>query len=185
MNSPLTITTERTRLEICGPDDAALMLRYFSENQTRLKPWEPVRPEGISTLPYWQEMQQQSQALFDQKAGYKFTALTPDRSEVIGLCNFYNIVLGAFQACNLGYSVAGKYQGQGYMYEIVRAGMDYIFNEVGLHRIMANYIPTNERSGKLLVRLGFEVEGTARDYLKINGRWQDHILTACINPRPV
>ncbi|WP_416995596.1 hypothetical protein [Aeromonas salmonicida] len=38
------------------------------------------------------------------------------------------------------------------------------------------------RSGTLLEHLGFEREGYARDYLMINGRWKDHILTALINP---
>ena len=49
---------------------------------------------------------------------------------------------------------------------------------------MANYIPHNERSGRLLRRLGFMVEGYARDYLFINGAWRDHILTALTNPNP-
>ncbi|KFN17466.1 hypothetical protein JM66_20365 [Aeromonas bestiarum] len=38
------------------------------------------------------------------------------------------------------------------------------------------------RSGALLERLGFEREGLARDYLMINGRWEDHVLTARLNP---
>lgn len=46
---------------------------------------------------------------------------------------------------------------------------------------MAAYLPDNERSGKLLKRLGFVVEGYARDYLMIDGQWQDHILTSLIN----
>jgi ribosomal-protein-alanine N-acetyltransferase len=46
---------------------------------------------------------------------------------------------------------------------------------------MANYVPTNERSGRLLRRLGFVVEGYARDYLFIGGRFQDHVLTALTN----
>jgi len=46
---------------------------------------------------------------------------------------------------------------------------------------MAGYLPHNERSGKLLDRLGFEKEGLARKYLKINGRWEDHLLTSLIN----
>ena len=49
---------------------------------------------------------------------------------------------------------------------------------------MANYLPINERSGRLLKRLGFKVEGYARDYIFINGAWQDHILTAMLNPLP-
>ena len=31
-------------------------------------------------------------------------------------------------------------------------------------------------------RLGFVVEGYARDYLLIDDRWQDQILTSLINP---
>jgi ribosomal-protein-alanine N-acetyltransferase len=47
---------------------------------------------------------------------------------------------------------------------------------------MANYIPCNERSARVLKRLGFEVEGYARDYLFLAGNWQDHVLTSLINP---
>lgn len=43
-------------------------------------------------------------------------------------------------------------------------------------------MPANRRSGALLARLGFEQEGYARDYLMINGRWEDHVLTALLNP---
>ena len=68
------------------------------------------------------------------------------------------------------------------MYEILTGGIDYLFNVVGLHRIMANYIPGNKRSASLLMRIGFEYEGLAKSYLKIAGQWQDHILTAKLNP---
>jgi len=49
--------------------------------------------------------------------------------------------------------------------------------------VMANYRPENERSHRLLQRLGFEQEGRARSYLNIDGRWRDHILTSLINER--
>jgi ribosomal-protein-alanine N-acetyltransferase len=45
---------------------------------------------------------------------------------------------------------------------------------------MANYMPRNDRSGRLLGRLGFEKEGYAKRYLKIEGLWEDHVLTAKI-----
>lgn len=58
--------------------------------------------------------------------------------------------------------------------------VDFAFEALGLHRVMANYQPANERSGRFLRRLGFVPEGYARDYLYINGMWRDHILTSRI-----
>jgi ribosomal-protein-alanine N-acetyltransferase len=68
------------------------------------------------------------------------------------------------------------------MTEALKVAINYVFIELNLHRIMAAYIPHNQRSGRLLKRLGFLVEGYARDYLMIDGQWQDHILTSLINP---
>ena len=64
----------------------------------------------------------------------------------------------------------------------LRLGIEYMFGEMNLHRISANYMPDNTRSGAVLKRLGFTVDGYARDYLRIDGRWQDHILTSLLNP---
>ena len=97
---------------------------------------------------------------------------------VVGLANFTQFVRGAFMACTLGYSIDQDAQGQGLMYEALERGICHVFDDVGLHRVQANYIPTNERSGRLLRHLGFAVEGYARDYIFINGAWRDHILTA-------
>jgi [ribosomal protein S5]-alanine N-acetyltransferase len=104
---------------------------------------------------------------------------------IVGHCNFSNFVRGAFQACMLGYSVDHRHQGEGLMTEALRAAIAFVFAELRLHRIMANYVPTNERSGALLRRLGFSVEGYARDYLYIHDGWKDHVLTAITNPAPV
>ncbi|WP_241461754.1 GNAT family N-acetyltransferase, partial [Aurantiacibacter luteus] len=66
------------------------------------------------------------------------------------------------------------YQGQGIMFKALMFCLDYIFNQFNLNRVMANYIPENTRSRKLLQRLGFEREGYARKYLMLNGEWKDH-----------
>ncbi len=130
---------------------------------------------------------QASNEQFAQGDAVHFVALPinddPSFAEVIGVCNFTNIVRGSFQACNLGYSVAEKHQGKGLMREILKAGIGYMFDDMQLHRIMANYMPENTRSGRLLSSLGFEKEGVAKAYLNIAGQWQDHILTSKINSR--
>jgi len=101
--------------------------------------------------------------------------------QIIASINFSNIIRGAFQSCTLGFSIAAQYQGQGYMTETLSFACSSAFSELKLHRIMAAYLPHNQRSGKLLRRLGFQIEGYAPQYLCINGLWQDHFLTSLIN----
>ena len=146
-----------------------------------MSPWEPLRDEQYLTKAHWQDLLDQAQEIAVQGTGLKLSALNLERTEVIGVCNFNNVVHGVFQACQLGYSVGAKYQGQGYMTEILTASLSYVFDTLGLHRVMANYMPRNKRSGALLERLGFEREGLAKSYLKIAGQWEDHILTSKIN----
>ncbi len=68
------------------------------------------------------------------------------------------------------------------MAKVCQVAIEYAFKELDLNRIMANYMPVNTRSADLLNRLGFSQEGLARKYLKINGVWEDHVLTSKLNP---
>jgi ribosomal-protein-alanine N-acetyltransferase len=82
----------------------------------------------------------------------------------------------------MGYAVEKRYQGRGLMKKLCDHAIGYAFSELQLNRIMANYMPCNQRSERLLRRLGFVEEGLARNYLKINERWEDHVLTSLVNP---
>lgn len=177
----LITRTERTIIESLSAHDAAHVLRYYQENQRHLSPWEPVRGPEYLTLPYWETFLKKAEHAGREGNEFRFAAFTPDRSEIVGICNFTGVARGVFQACFLGFSVAGKFEGQGMMFEILQAAIDHIFNTAGLNRIMANYMPANLRSGRLLERLGFEREGCARRYLKIAGKWEDHVLTSLVN----
>jgi ribosomal-protein-alanine N-acetyltransferase len=104
-----------------------------------------------------------------------------DNEKVIGIINYDQVIKGPFQACCLGYSIDGEYQGKGLMKEALSQTISYVVRELNLNRVMANYEPSNQRSAKLLKSLGFEREGYARKYLKLNGIWRDHILTSLIS----
>jgi len=69
------------------------------------------------------------------------------------------------------------------MTSALQAGINFMFAEQKLHRVMASYLPHNKKSERVLQRLGFKREGYAASYLKIAGKWQDHVLTSLINPR--
>lgn len=176
------IATPRTRLTVLTPERACLMVDFYLRNRAHLAPWEPRREESFYTLAHWQTRLRDGYGHYFEGSAVQLVALDPRGERVLATCNFTNIVMGMFKACHLGYAIDKEHEGQGLMQEVVAAGIDHLFRERGLHRIMASYMPANLRSGALLERLGFEQEGYARDYLMINGRWEDHVLTALINP---
>lgn len=122
-------------------------------------------------------------------SAYKFAIVKEDASDpnttIVGWLSFTNIIRSVFQATHLGYKLAEHAQHHGYMTEAARAGIDFAFGTLRIHRIMANYLPHNRRSSAVLGRLGFEREGYAKSYLFINGKWRDHILTSLVNPESV
>lgn len=117
-----------------------------------------------------------------QGRSVNYVIIDSTNDKVIGVINFSHIMPMPFSACYLGYALDKDYQGRGIMGRSLRACIDGLFDEQNLHRIMANYLPDNHKSAKVLERLGFVKEGYAKAYLYINGKWQDHIMTALTNP---
>ncbi|WP_437335739.1 GNAT family N-acetyltransferase [Sorangium sp. So ce394] len=185
MKSSVCIETPRLRLLLPPLDFAGRYLAYFERNREHLARWDPPRPEGFYTEAFWRERLLRDHDDFAADRALRLALQwrgAPD-GEVIGVCNFTQFVRGAFQAATLGYSLDQRAVGAGVMFEALEAAIAYMFDALGFHRVMANYLPHNERSGRLLRRLGFVVEGYARDYLFIDGAWRDHVLTALTNPR--
>lgn len=172
------IVTPRLKLWMPPGLQGDKALDYFTTNRDHLEPWEPARPEGFYTRAFWEVRLEQNRDEYVAGTSMRLFGELRSTGELVATCNLSNVVRGAFQACHLGYALAEKQQGQGLMLEALSAALPYAFEHLGLHRIMANYQPHNERSGRLLRRLGFVVEGYARDYLYIDGAWRDHILTA-------
>ena len=176
--------TERLLLRLPRVADAPELVRFYVENRDHLQPWSPTFPVDFFSEPFWRE--QARMRRLDFQAGreirpFLFARQRPQR--VIGQLSLTQITRGALEACTLGYALASDAQGRGYMVEAVRGAVAYAFQELGLHRIMAAYMPRNRRSATVLRRAGFTVEGYARDYLLIDGRWEDHVMTAITNPR--
>ncbi|HEY9800434.1 MAG TPA: GNAT family N-acetyltransferase [Leptolyngbyaceae cyanobacterium] len=177
------ITSDRLLLRIGIQEDIPSILKYFIDNKAYLTPYYPTWAEHFFTAEYWNYQVENNFLEFIHDQSLKlFIFPKKQPTKIIGTINFTNFVKGAAHFCYLGYSLAEAEQGKGYMTESLKVATDYVFQELNLHRIMANYMPHNQRSGNVLKRLGFVVEGYARDYLLINGKWQDHILTSRTNP---
>lgn len=176
------LTTERLLVRPVTVGDAPALLDFHLRNRAHLQPWEPLRTDDFYSLNSTQLRLAASTAQMQEGLALHLLLVARATGETIGTCNFSNVIRGAFQACHLGFSVAQRAQGHGYMLEGVGLAIEEVFARFDLHRVMANYRPENHRSAALLGKLGFEREGMARSYLKINGAWTDHVLTARINP---
>lgn len=180
------ITLETNRLIIRQPslDDIDLIVQYRIENRSHLEPIEPQRPDNFYTKEHWASVIQEQIDAIKKDRGYSFLIFEKDSlNKLCGVVNLSNVVRLAFQACYLGYSLGAIYENRGYMSESLERVLKYAFEELNLHRIMANYIPSNKRSKNVLIRLGFTQEGVAKNYLRINGEWHDHILTSITNDK--
>jgi len=182
----LELPGSRVRVVTLGPSAAPRVSDYMRRNREFHGPWTPRFSDRYFSEAFWHD--RLAQSLEEAARGESLRLFVVEDADpqgaVRGHMSFNRIVRGPFQAALLGYAVDEARAGQGYMSEGLRLALDHVFSEMRLHRVEANYVPTNERSGRLLRRLGFVVQGYARDYLHIDGEWRDHILTALTNPNP-
>lgn len=177
------IATERLIIRLAEPADVPEIVRYYEENLAHLQPFSPVFEPELLDRGAWLEQVASRQREFSAGDSFRaFLFLRTSPREIVGNINLALVVRGVAQSCVLGYNLAESEQGHGYMTEAVRAMVGFAFHDWGLHRVAAAYMPSNDRSGRVLARSGFKVEGRAAAFLCINGRWEDHVLTAIVNP---
>lgn len=179
-DSQLILNTPRLVLRFPHQDDSEKFQAFDERNKVHLSPWRSStgQPEidHKTQLIKWNDE-------FETGKSIRFLLFLKGNpeAEIIGFCNFSQIFRGPFQACYLGYHIDAAFEGKGLMSEAVEKSIEYMFEEQKLHRIMANYMPSNVRSARLLNKLGFVIEGLAKKYLLINGQWEDHVLTSLTN----
>lgn len=174
------LNTPRLILRLPNETDSFQFQAFDERNMNHMSPWrstvgEPRMDHKAQLIKWAQE--------FKEGRSIRFLLFLKEKpkDEIIGFCNFSQIFRGPFQACYLGYHIDVTLEGKGLMSEAVAKAIEYMFKNQKLHRIMANYMPSNERSARLLQKLGFVVDGHAKKYLLIKGQWEDHILTSLTN----
>ena len=143
-----------------------------------LVPWEPTWPEDdLSRSAFRRRIKRYVEDLRSDQ-GYAFLIVRNTDNALVGGLTIANIRRGVAQAGSLGYWMGEPFARQGYMTAAVRAVVRFAFATLRLHRLEAACIPTNAGSIRLLENTGFLREGYAREYLCIDGAWQDHLLYA-------
>jgi ribosomal-protein-alanine N-acetyltransferase len=105
-----------------------------------------------------------------------------DDGHLAGRININDIIRGAFQSATIGYWVSQSRGGRGLATAAVADAVGIAFKQLGLHRLQAGTLLHNARSQRVLTGNRFQPFAIAPAYLKIAGRWQDHILFHLLNP---
>ncbi len=145
-----------------------------------LTPWEPSWSADALSRAAFRRRLRQTAVEWSEDAGYGLLILRQEDDAILGGINLSNVRRGVAQAVNLGYWIGEPYARHGYMTEALYVLFPFAFDRLGLHRIEAACLPHNLASRGLLQKVGFREEGHARQYLRINGSWQDHVLYALL-----
>ena len=146
-----------------------------------LTPWEPTWPvDDLTRSAFRRRIKRYAEDLRSDQ-GYAFLIARNCDGALVGGLTLANIRRGVAQAGSLGYWTGLPFVRQGYMTGAVRAVIPFAFASLRLHRLEAACIPSNSGSMRLLEKTGFVREGYAREYLCINGIWQDHLLYARVS----
>jgi ribosomal-protein-alanine N-acetyltransferase len=151
-----------------------------AQSRERLVPWEPAWSRDELTRSAFRRRLRHYQRDLRDETGFAFFIFRREDQRLVGGLSLSNVRRGVTLAVTLGYWMGAPFNNRGYMTEAVDTVLPFVFGTLWLHRIEAACLPSNQSSIRVLEKCGFEREGLARRYLRINGVWQDHLLYAAL-----
>lgn len=161
---PARLDTERYRLDLLQPADAAALLTHFADpDVTRYLDFDPLTDLAAArSIVDW------TQGLTRNRAGGRWAIRSRDGGAWLGTAGFNAITRARASRGEIAYDLAREWWGRGVMREVLPALLRVGFVDLDLNRLEAFVTPGNEASRRLLTRHGFRQEGLLRAY----GRWR-------------
>jgi ribosomal-protein-alanine N-acetyltransferase len=176
------LITERLMLRIPEDGDLDSLFDFHARNVEHFRPWFPSSALFPSRESLESALVARTESAHADTA-YRFNVFPlSDPTRIIGLCSVSEVRRGAIQQAVMSYAIDHAEQGKGFVTEAVSASVKFAFDDLDLHRLEGSYMVANEKSGAVLERLGFQREAIFKEYLFLNDKWQDHIVTSLLNP---
>lgn len=156
------------------PEDACELFTLTDSNREYLMQWLPwldhCRGQGDT-------LRNIEASLHDAVEGTGLGVAIFERGRLVGVTGFNSIDRNN-RIGHVGYWLGKEHQGRGIMTRSVRALVAHGFGVLGLNRITIAAATTNRGSRAIAERLGFRLEGIAREAECLYGRMVDHALYA-------
>ena len=153
----VTIETPRLILRRARPEDAEGMFRNWANDKdvTKYLTWPPHETIEVtkSVVASWV-------ASYEKEDYYHWMIVLKEIDEPIG--SLLASTVGRAQCAHIGYCIGKAWWHRGIMSEALQAVMDFLFDEVGYHRIESLHDPNNPHSGAVMRKCGMRYEGTLR-----------------------
>lgn len=177
MEDSLPLVTERLLLRrLSHTDAAALLAIYGNEENARYEFSGAWSPEQVDDL-----IRSQSNVdLGDPGVPYFLAAVEQQTGAVVGSVQL-TITSVQDQQGELGFSFNRNYGGRGLATEAVHAVLGYGFAFMGLHRIVAGVDSRNERSWRLMERVGMRREAHFLHASLEGDEWIDDLVYAILD----
>lgn len=175
--TPLRLYGRRVMLRPLAANDFREWSEVRRRNHDWLTVWEPSRPihqvDPVNDRSAFTSRCLQRDRDRSNGTAYQFGLFIDQH--VAGEVNLNNVIRGAMQSGTIGYWIDQEQAGHGYIAEAVVVVIQFAFEQLGLHRVEICIVPRNERSHRVMHKLGVREEGLAQRYLEINGVWEDHV----------
>ena len=151
------IETQRLILRRARVEDAEAMFRNWANDSevTKYLTWPPHENIEVTkkVLTSWVDNYQRDDY-------YQWMIVLKETGEPIG--SIMVTTMGRAQSAHVGYCIGKTWWHHGIMTETLQAVMDFLFDEVGYHRIESLHDPHNPHSGNVMKKCGMRYEGTLR-----------------------
>jgi [ribosomal protein S5]-alanine N-acetyltransferase len=155
-------------------EDSEPLAALYRANRGYLAPFEPLRDEDFFSSDG--QAVRLAALLTEREQGRAYPYLVEVDGRLAGRVSVTNVVRGPFCSGSLGYWVAADQTGRGVAGHAVRRVLADCFTVHRLHRVEGATLVDNLASQAVLRRIGFTLIGAAPGYLRIAGRWRDHLL---------
>lgn len=176
----LNLTGKLCYLRLLTIDDAEEMVQLLLRNRNYWAVYEPQHRDSYFTVAVQREKIRDSIYQAKENREYSMGIFDPMTDQLIGHISIYSIKRLPFLSALVGYSIDKSCTGCGIATEAVGLLVEFGFEKLQLHRIEAYVSPKNTGSIRVLEKAGFENEGLLKEFLHINGVWEDHYYFAIL-----
>src|SRR5215207_3231896 len=170
------IESERLRIRRFKDSDLATFMAYRNDPEVaRYQSWDSLDEQEART--FIREMESAQAGVPGE--WFQFAIESKETQDLIGDCGLRIDKHEPYRA-EIGFTLAREHQGKGFASEAVSRLLDYSFEVLGLHRVVAIADSRNAPSWALLERVGMRREGHFLQNVWFKGGWADEYLFAVL-----